>query len=191
MEQPHRVGAAADAGDQRIGQPAFGLLHLLAGLVADDRLEIAHHRRIGMRAGDRADHVKGVLDMRDPVAQRLVHRVLQGRGAGMHRHDLGAQQLHAEDVGLLPLDVGRAHIDDAGQVEERAGRGGGDAVLAGAGLGDDAALAHAPRQQDLAEHVVDLVRAGVVELLALEVDLGAAEMAGQPLGEIKGLGRPT
>ena len=102
----------------------------------------------------------------------------------MHRHDLGAEQFHAEDVGLLPLDVGRAHVDDAGQVEQRAGRRGGDAVLAGAGLGDDAALAHAARQQDLAQHVVDLVRAGVVELVALEIELGAAEMPGQPLGEI-------
>jgi hypothetical protein len=58
-------------------------------------------------------------------------------------------------------------------------------VLAGAGLGDDALLAHAARQHDLAEHVVHLVRAGVVELLALEIDLGAAEMLGQALGEIE------
>ena len=34
-------------------------------------------------------------------------------------------------------------------------------------------------------HIVDLVRAGVVELVALEIDLGAAEMLGQPLGEIE------
>ena len=71
------------------------------------------------------------------------------------------------------------------QAEARAGGGGGDAVLAGAGLGDDARLAHAPREQDLAEHVVDLVRAGVIELFALEIDLRAAEMRGQPLGEIE------
>ena len=58
-------------------------------------------------------------------------------------------------------------------------------MLAGAGLGDDALLAHAPRQHDLAEHVVHLVRAGVVELFALEIDLGAAEMLGQALGEIE------
>ena len=60
MEQAHGVRAAADAGDQRIRQPAFGLLHLRAGLVADDALEVAHHRRIGMRAGDRADAVERV-----------------------------------------------------------------------------------------------------------------------------------
>src|ERR1051325_8885896 len=104
----------------------------------------------------------------------------------MHRHDLGAEQLHAEDVGLLPLDIGVAHINDALQIEERAGRRGRDAGLAGAGLGDDATFAHAPCQEDLAEHVVDLVRAGMVELVPLEVDFGAAEMAGQPLGEVEG-----
>src|SRR5712675_2130834 len=58
-------------------------------------------------------------------------------------------------------------------------------MLAGAGLGDDALLAHAARHHDLAEHIVDLVRAGVVELLALEVDFCAAEMLGQAFGEIK------
>src|SRR5262249_28045278 len=46
-------------------------------------------------------------------------------------------------------------------------------------------LAHALRQHDLAEHVVHLVGAGVVELLALEIDLRAAAMRGQPLGEIE------
>ena len=103
----------------------------------------------------------------------------------LDRHHLGAEQLHAEDVGRLPLDVDLAHVDRAGQVEQRRHRRGGDAMLAGAGLGDDAPLAHAPGQQDLAHAVVDLVRAGVVELVALEIDLGAAEMRGQPLGEIE------
>ena len=71
-------------------------------------------------------------------------------------HDLGAEQLHAEDVRLLPLDVDRAHVDDASQAEAGADRGGGDAVLAGAGLGDDARLAHAAGEQDLAEQLLIL-----------------------------------
>src|SRR5258708_12834550 len=58
-------------------------------------------------------------------------------------------------------------------------------MLAGAGLGDNALFAHAPRHHDLAEHVVDLVRAGMVELLALEIDFRAAEMPGEALGEIQ------
>ena len=123
--------------------------------------------------------------MADPVAQRLVHRVLQGRRARGDAAHLGAEQAHPEHVRLLPLDVAGAHVDDARQAEARGDRRGRDAVLAGAGLGDDAALAHPPREQDLADGVVDLVRAGVVELVALEVDLGAAELRGQALGEVE------
>src|SRR5262245_23480637 len=58
-------------------------------------------------------------------------------------------------------------------------------MLAGAGLGDDAGLAHAPGKQNLAHDVVDLVGAGMVEFVALEVDLRAAEMSGEPLREIE------
>ena len=78
-----------------------------------------------------------------------------------------------------------AHIDHARQAKARGHGGGGDAMLAGAGLGDDAGLAHAPGEQDLAQAIVDLVRAGVVELVALEVDFRAAEVLGQPLGVIE------
>ncbi len=179
---------------ERIRQTAFGLLHLLARLAADDRLEVAHHHRIGMRPGDGADAVERRADIGHPVAQRFVHRVLERLRARLHRHDLGAEHVHAEHIRLLPLDIDRAHIDDAFEAEARAERRGGDAVHAGAGLGDDALLAHAPRQQNLAEHVVHFMRAGVIELLALEIDFCAASrkaggrlsaMFGQPLGEIK------
>ena len=54
-------------------------------------------------------------------------------------------------------------------------------MLAGAGLGDDPGLAHVAGEQRLAEHVVDLVRAGVVEVLALEQDPGAAGVLGEAL----------
>src|SRR6185312_12155823 len=64
-------------------------------------------------------------------------------------------------------------------------RGGGDAVLARAGLGDDAGLAHALGQQNLAQAIVDLVRAGVIEVFALEINLRSPEMLGEARGEIK------
>ena len=57
------------------------------------------------------------------------------------------------------------------------------AVLAGAGVGDDALLAHPFGEQRLADHVVDLVRPGVVEVLALE-DQPDAEL----LAEVVALG---
>ena len=121
----------------------------------------------------------------DPVAQRLVHGIFQRLRARRDGVDLGTQQLHAEHVGALSLDVDCAHEDLAGQVELGADRGDGDAVLAGAGLGDDARLAHALGEQDLAQAVVDLVAAGVIELVALEVDFRATQMLGQALGEIE------
>ncbi len=161
------------------------LLHLRARLVADDALEVAHHRGIRMRARDRADAVERVVHVGHPVAQRLVHRVLQRARAGHHRPHLRAERLHAHHVRPLPVDIDRAHVDDAFEPELRAQRRGRDAVHAGAGLGDHARLAHALGQQDLAEHIVHLVRAGVVAVLALEIDLRAAEMRGEPLGEIE------
>ncbi len=60
MEQADRIGAAADAGDERVRQAAVLVEHLRARFAADDRVEIAHHLRIRMRTGDRADDVEGV-----------------------------------------------------------------------------------------------------------------------------------
>ena len=50
-----------------------------------------------------------------------------------------------------------------------------DAVLAGPGLRDDSRLTEPARQQRLAERVVDLVRAGVGEILALEIEADRAD----------------
>jgi hypothetical protein len=56
-------------------------------------------------------------------------------------------------------------------------------MLPGAGLRDNPRLAHPPGQQNLPHAVVDLMRPGMVQLIALEVDFGAAQLARQPLGE--------
>ena len=120
-----------------------------------------------------------MLDVGDPVAHGLVDRVLEGAAAGRDRDDLGAEQLHPRDVERLADGVLLAHVDGALEAEQRGGRRGGDAVLAGAGLGDHPGLAHPHGEQRLAEDVVDLVRAGVVEVLALEQDARAAAVRGE------------
>ena len=58
-------------------------------------------------------------------------------------------------------------------------------MLARAGFSDDARFAHALGEKRLANAVVDLMRAGVVQILALEIHLGAAPCAGQPFGEVE------
>ena len=97
------------------------------------------------------------------------------------RHDGGAQHLHPRDVQRLPPGVFLAHVDDAFETEQGGGGGARDAVLTGAGLGDDALLAHPLGDQCLTEYVADLVRTGVVEILALEQEAcPGADLGRQP-----------
>ena len=116
---------------------------LLARFAADHRLELADHQRIRMRAERRAEQVVRVVDVRDPVAHRLVDRVLERPAAGVHLLDRRPEQLHADDVQRLAAHVLGAHVDDALEAEQRAGGRRRHAVLPGAGLGDDAPLPHA------------------------------------------------
>src|SRR5437867_3303389 len=137
------------------------------------------------RTPTRPEQVVRRTDVRHPVAERLVDRVLQRAAAGLDRRDLGAEQAHAKDVQGLTLDVLGAHVDLALETEER-GRGGrGHAVLTGAGLRDEPALLHARGEEPLPQHVVDLVGAGVTEILALEIDARAADVLGKVTGEVE------
>ena len=126
-----------------------------------------------------------VADVGDPVAHRLVDGVLEGAAAGVDRHHLGAQEAHAVDVEPLPAHVLAPHVDDAGEAERGGGGGGGHAVLAGAGLGDHPLLLHQAGEQALADGVVDLVGAGVEQVLALEEDAGAAQLLRDALGVVE------
>jgi hypothetical protein len=110
------------------------------------------------------------LDVRDPVADRLARRLLQRLRAELHRTHLGAEQAHPLDVRPLPAHVLGPHVDDALETEACAHRGRGDTVLPRAGLGDDPPLPEPPREHGLAERVVQLVRARVEQVLALQVE---------------------
>ena len=61
-------------------------------------------------------------------------------------------------------------------------------MLPGAGLGDDAPLAHVLGKKGLAEGVVYLVSAGVGQVFALQINLRAAQVARQVLGVVEGRG---
>jgi len=180
-EQPGRVRPAAHTRHGQVGQPALGGQDLGAGLVADDPLELPDHQREGMGADHRADGVMGGADRLHPVPQGLVDGVLEGGGAGGDRPHLGAEQPHADHVEVLAVGVLLAHVDDALLAEEGGHGGGGHAVLAGAGLGDHPRLAHPPGQQVLAEGVVELVGAGVEQVLALQPE-PQAQLLRQPPG---------
>ena len=177
VEDADRVRAAADAGEHGVRQAAGFREHLRARFAADDGLKLPHEIRIRMRADRRAEQVVRADRVRHPVANRLVDRGAQRAVAGLHGDDGRAEPAHAVDVRRLPRDVDLAHVDGARQADARAGRGRRDAVLAGARLGDDALRAERLREQRLADAVVDLVRARVRQVLALEPDLGAPALA--------------
>ena len=58
-------------------------------------------------------------------------------------------------------------------------------MLTGSGFGNDAMLAHASGEQRLPECVVDFMRAGVQQVLTLQVDLGAPEQRAHTFGVIE------
>ena len=134
----------------------------------------AHDRRIRMRADAGADEVVRRLDVRDPVADRLARRLLQRARPELDGLHLGPEKPHALDVRVLPAHVLGAHVDDALEPEAGAHGRGRDAVLARAGLRDDAPLAEPDASRACPTRVVDLVRAGVAEVLALEQDPAAS-----------------
>ena len=132
-----------------------------------------------MRADRRSEQVVGGAHVGDPVADRLVDGVLQSSAARVDLTYLRSEELHAEHVGFLPARIDGAHIDDALEPEQRARGRARDAMLPRPRLGDDAVLPHASREERLTDRAVDLVRAGVREILSLEEDACEADRAGQ------------
>src|SRR5262249_10932427 len=170
--------------NQRIGQTAFSRVYLITRFTANNRLKITHHGRVRMRSSDGADAVERVADIGYPIAESLVHGILERMRAGNDRPHFRSKYFHAQHIRFLPLDIERTHIDDAWQPKFGTQSGGSNAMHAGTGFGNDALLAHAQSQHDLAKHVVHFVRAGMIEYFPLEIDFGAAAMLREPVGKI-------
>ena len=143
-----------------------------------------------MRPQNRAQQVVGRAHVGHPIPDGLVDGILQRPAARLHRPDCGAQQPHPKYVRSLPLHVDRAHVDHALDPQQRAGGSGRHAVLSRSRLGHDTTLSHAPGQQRLPQRVVDLMRAGMRQVLPLQIDLRAAQVGAQATGEGDGRRAP-
>ena len=78
----------------------------------------------------------------------------------------------------MAFNVFGAHVHHAFQAVAGADGGCCNSVLASACFRNDAGFAHALGQHGLTNDVIDLVRAGVVEVFALEVNLRTAHLTG-------------
>jgi len=186
MEGADGVAPPSHAGHEQVREPALCFQQLRPDLPADDALEVPHHGGVGMGPGGRAHQVMGALDAPRPIAQRLVYSILEQPGAGPHLMHLGPQELHAEDVHALPRHVPLAHVHLRPEAEHGGGHGGGHPVLPRPRLRDEPLLPHAPGQERLPHHVVELVRPAVAEVLPLQVDLRPAAHLREAPGEVKG-----
>ena len=166
-EEADGVASAADACGHLVGKPAFPFEHLCPGLPSDDALEVAHDFRIRRRSDDGAEEIES-LQVVHPRHERAVHGLLERRLAVVYRDDFRAQRLHPGDVRRLTLDVDSPHVHRALHPHQGRRRRARRAVHSRARLGDETLLSHTLRQQRLSERVVDLVRAGVVQILPLQ-----------------------
>src|SRR5205809_905471 len=96
------------------------------------------------------------------MAQRRRMSPGSGTAAAAHGDDLAAERFHLEDVQALATHILFAHVDLTLEAKERRRGGAGHAMLPGTGLGDNARLAHAPRQKGLPDTVIDLMGTGMV-----------------------------
>ncbi len=140
----------------------------------------------------RADDVEGIERIGHPVTQRFVDGGTQCLVSAGHRYHFGAEETHAPNVGGLTLHVDRTHVDNARQTQPGTGSRGRHAVLTGTGLGDDPLGSEALCQQCLADGVVDLMRAGMRQILALQPDLRAPPFRkSRAVGERRGAADPA
>mmetsp|Transcript_18721 Transcript_18721/g.32509 ORF Transcript_18721/g.32509 Transcript_18721/m.32509 type:complete len:366 (-) Transcript_18721:76-1173(-) len=172
VENTHGIGTATDTGNYIVRKPAPFLHGLLSRLQTDDLLEVANQHGVRMGTGDRTHDVVSLDGVAHPVTNGFGQGIGQRRGTRGDRSHLSTHEPHTEHIELLSLHILGTHVHNALHAESRAHGGGGHAVLSRAGLGNNAGLAHTPCEQNLGEGVVDLVSTSMVQILALQINLG-------------------
>ena len=136
------------------------------------------------------DTVNGVLVAVQVGIKGGIHGFLQALESVGDGNDLGSQNFHACDVGRLLGNVDRSHVNLAFQAEEGGRRRQRHAVLARARFRNDAFFAHIFGEKAFPHAMVELVRARVVQVFPLQVNLGGAQVAGQAFAVVNGSGTP-
>lgn len=89
------------------------------------------------------------------------------------RYHFGTENLHASNIGPFLGNINLPHVNFTGHLKEGGGRGEGDSVLTRSRLGNQFGFAHFARQQSFAQAMINLVRAGMIQVFSFDIDLGA------------------
>eukprot|EP00123_Amoebidium_parasiticum_P018125 comp24111_c0_seq1/m.43620 comp24111_c0_seq1/g.43620 ORF comp24111_c0_seq1/g.43620 comp24111_c0_seq1/m.43620 type:complete len:376 (+) comp24111_c0_seq1:537-1664(+) len=175
-EQTNGVAATTHTCHEVIRCLPEHLIELHLCLLTHNRLEVTHHHGVGVGADNTADGKELVGWVLGIGLEGNVHSLLQASTAVGCCHDVGAQNAHADHVGLLLGNVGLSHVDVTLQTEEGCGRGQSYTVLTSTSLGHNLLLAHLLGKQSLSNAVVDFVGASMVKILSLQVDLRTPDL---------------
>ena len=179
------ITSATHAGDEVIRiVAAYLLLQLPFQFFGDNALHLGYNVRIRMRTHGRTYDVEGILWMTAPVADSFRAGIAQRHIACAHRVHLGSQHLHTLYVGMLSFHIGGTHENLTLHVHQGAYRSCSHTVLSGSGFGNDAGLAHLLGHENLTDGVVNFVCTGMVQVLALQIELASVLLA-HALGIIK------
>ena len=85
VEHANGITTTADTGQHIIGQASLDLQQLCSCFAADDRLEVADHNWIWVRANGTADQVMGGLHIGHPVSDGFIDSVLKSLSARVYR----------------------------------------------------------------------------------------------------------
>ena len=124
-----------------------------------------------MRTERGADAVNRLFVFFQISIESGIDRLFQGLKPVSHRDDICAEDLHARHVRRLFRDIDLAHVNITLQAEIRGGRRKCHAMLPGTGLGDQFLLAHEFCKKSLPHAVIELMSAGMIQILALEINL--------------------
>mmetsp|Transcript_11920 Transcript_11920/g.22798 ORF Transcript_11920/g.22798 Transcript_11920/m.22798 type:complete len:366 (+) Transcript_11920:367-1464(+) len=179
------VGSSTDTGNDCVGEFASLFQHLLTHFTSHDTLKVLDNGGKGMRTNGGSNQVVRVANIGYPITHGFVDGVLESRLAIMDGDNLSTQGVHTENIQLLTFAVNGSHVHGAIQTELGTNSGGSDTVLSGTGFGNDTRLTNTLGQQGLSNRVVNLVSAGVGQVLALQPNGGTTGQFRQTVGLVQ------
>ena len=176
VKHSHRITSAAYACNYCRRELSFLFEYLLARFLAYYTLEISYNSRERVRAHYRAEHVQRVVNSIRPFSHSLVYCILKRHSSRSNGVYLRSEELHPVDVERLSFCVLFSHEYLALKAEQRCCCSRCYAVLSCACFCDNSRLAHLLCEEHLTEYVIYLVRSCMIQILALEIYLCAAEV---------------